>query len=237
MTSHRLSAAPVPADAGTEPGPGAEPSHETHDTLRAAPGPRLGGAARRLRRTAVALAAAAVGFSLAACEDISGTETDGPKPKSKAGAHKDAGDDKSDDGSGFESDSDAFTVALDKTASWKNGVKASLSGFGRGTSGEWAFPSGKPYLAFTVTVTNDSKNSLDLTLFDLTCPDGADQVFDSQRGFDGTPDTHVLPGKSQKWKTACVFPESAKNVQIELTPVDLTDSGWYRTAIFTGQVK
>ncbi|MFF5473925.1 hypothetical protein [Streptomyces achromogenes] len=44
---------------------------------------------------------------------------------------------------------DNFTVALDKTATWNNGVEAHLSGFGQGTSGNYASPSAKPYLAFS----------------------------------------------------------------------------------------
>ncbi|MGW4194600.1 hypothetical protein [Streptomyces sp. NPDC005004] len=186
------------------------------------------------RRIALALAATAMGCSLCACSSIGGTQTDTTPPAATVSASQDThgAEDTQDD-----SDSDTFTVALDKTATWKNGVKAHLSGFSRGTSGEYASPSGKPYLAFSVTMQNGSKSSLDLSMVSLSCPDGADEIFDSEAGLDGTPDTHLLPGKSQTWKEACAFPRTAKSVQIEIMPTDTSDSGWYRTAIFTGQVK
>jgi hypothetical protein len=34
-----------------------------------------------------------------------------------------------------------------------------------------------------------------------------------------------------------VFTKTAKSVQIELTPIDTSDDGWHRTAIFTGTVR
>ncbi|GAA3210453.1 hypothetical protein ACFQE4_28120 [Streptomyces thermocoprophilus] len=197
----------------------------------------------RARRTLFALAATAVGLSLTACSDIGGGETDNTPKNATVSASQDsrAGDNAadSDDAAGSQDDAggDSFTVALDKTATWNNGVKARLGGFSRGTSGEWAAPSGTAYLAFSVTVENGSKNALDLNMISLSCPDGGEEIFDSEAGFGGTPDKHLLPGKSQTWKQACAFPKTAKDVQIEITPADTSATGWYRTAIFTGQVK
>jgi hypothetical protein len=34
-----------------------------------------------------------------------------------------------------------------------------------------------------------------------------------------------------------VFPKTARSAQIEIMPMDTSGSGWYRTAIFTGQVQ
>ncbi|WP_217142389.1 hypothetical protein [Streptomyces sp. AC627_RSS907] len=136
-----------------------------------------------------------------------------------------------------DSDGDTLIVALDKTATWKNGVAAHLGDFSRGTSGEYASPSGEAYLAFSVTLRNGSKTPLDLSTVSLSCPDGAEQVFDSDAGLNGLPDAHLLPGKSQNWKEACVFPKTARNAQIEITPTDTSGDSWYRTAIFTGEVR
>lgn len=177
------------------------------------------------------MAAMAVGCSLSACSTIGGTQTDAATPAATVSASQDTEDTQDD------SDSDTITVALDKTATWNNGVQAHLSGFSRGTSGEYASPSGKAYLAFSVTVQNGSKSPLDLSMVSLSCPDGADEIFDTDAGFGGMPDAHLLPGKSQTWKEACVFAKAAKDVQIEIMPMDTSGSGWYRTAIFTGQVR
>ncbi|GGT06210.1 hypothetical protein [Streptomyces chromofuscus] len=191
----------------------------------------------RARRTVLAVAATAVGCSLCACSTTGGTQTDTAPPAATVSASQDTQSAEGAQDTQDDSDSDTFTVALDKTATWNNGVKAHLSGFSRGTSGEYASPSGKAYLAFSVTMQNGSKSTIDLSMVSLSCPDGAEEIFDTDAGFSGTPDTHLLPGKSQTWKAACVFPKTARSAQIEITPTDTSGSGWYRTAIFTGQVQ
>ncbi|MEV7199547.1 hypothetical protein [Streptomyces griseoluteus] len=191
----------------------------------------------RSRRAVLAVAAAVVGCSLSACSNTGGHQTDTEPPAATVSASRDTQSAEDAQDTQDDSGSDTFTVALDKTATWNNGVKAQLSGFGRGTSGEYASPSGKAYLAFSVTMQNGSKSSIDLSMVSLSCPDGAEEVFDTDAGFAGTPDTHLLPGKSQTWKAACVFPKTARNAQIEIMPTDTSGSGWYRTAIFTGQVQ
>ncbi|MEU6775987.1 hypothetical protein [Streptomyces sp. NPDC046759] len=185
----------------------------------------------RTRKTVLAVAAMAVGCSLSACSSIGGTQTDPASPTATVSASQDTQSAQDD------SNGDTITVALDKTAKWTNGVQAHLSDFSRGTSGEYAFPSGKAYLAFSVTMQNGSKSPLDLSMVSLSCPNGADEISDTEAGLNGTPDTHLLPGKSQTWKEACVFAKTAKSAQIEITPADTSGSGWYRTAVFTGQVQ
>ncbi|WP_437049029.1 hypothetical protein [Streptomyces sp. enrichment culture] len=188
----------------------------------------------RPRKAVLAVVATVAGCSLCACSATGGTEAGTAPPAGTVSASQDT---RSTEDAQDDSDSDTLIVALDKTATWNNGVEAHLSGFGRGTSGEYASPSGEAYLAFSVTLRNGSKSAIDLSLVSLSCPDGAEEVFDTDAGFDGAPDTHLLPGKSQSWKAACVFPETARNAQIEITPADTSGSGWYRTAIFTGQVR
>lgn len=81
------------------------------------------------------------------------------------------------------------------------------------------------------------RSPLNASLFQLSCPGGADEVFDTDSGFGSTPDAHVLWGKSQSWEEACVFAKTANSVQIESTPMDTSGDVWYRTAIFTGSVR
>jgi hypothetical protein len=185
----------------------------------------------RTRKAVLAVAAMAVGCSLSACSSIGGPQTDTASPTATVSASQDTQSAQDD------SNGDTITVALDKTATWTNGVQAHLSDFSRGTSGEYAFPSGKAYLAFSVTMQNGSKSPIDLSAVSVSCPNGADEISDVDAGFSGTPDTHLLPGKSQTWKEACVFAKTAKSAQIEITPTDTSGSGWYRTAVFTGQVQ
>lgn len=197
----------------------------------------IAGPLTRPRKTVLAVAVAAVGYSLAGCSTIGGAQTDTAPPANTVSASQDAPSTEDAQDTQDDSSSDTFTVALDKTATWKDGVTARLSGFSRGTSGEYASPSGKAYLAFSVTMQNGSKSSIDLSMVSVSCPDGAEEIFDTDAGFNGLPDTHLLPGKSQTWKEACVFPKTAKSAQIEIMPIDASGSGWYRTAIFTGQVR
>ncbi|MEY7974819.1 hypothetical protein AB8O53_00440 [Streptomyces pilosus] len=232
MPSQTLLAAAQPS-AGRKPsGCGARLTRGT-STLRTL----LTAPLARSRRTVLAVAAAAVGCSLSACSTTGGNQTDTAPPAATVSASQDTRSAEDAQDTQDYSGGDTFVVALDKTATWNNGVKAHLSDFGRGTSGEYASPSGEPYLAFAVTLQNGSKSTIDLVLVSLSCPDGAEEVFDTEAGFDGAPDTHLLPGKSQTWKAACVFPKTARSAQIEITPTDSSDSGWYRTAIFTGQVQ
>ncbi|MEV7447610.1 hypothetical protein [Streptomyces nigra] len=206
--------------------------------IAAAPRPSIATTPARWRKPLVAVAVAAAGCLLSACSGVSGTETDStPKGATVSASQDDQSAEEAAPDSVDDSEGDTFTVDLDKTATWNNGVAAHLGSFGRGTSGEYASPSGKAYLSFSVTVRNGSKSALDLSMISLSCPEGAEQVYDTDAGFDGAPDTHLLPGKSGTWKAACVFPKTAKDAQIEITPADTSDSGWYRTAIFTGQVK
>ncbi|MFC9850907.1 hypothetical protein [Streptomyces prasinus] len=232
-TTSRTPPAPAQPSAGRKPswcGARLTRGASTLRTLIAAP-------LARSRRTVLVVAAAVVGCSLSACSTTGGTQTDTAPPAATVSASQETRSAEDAQETQDDSGGDTFVVALDKTAKWNNGVKAHLSGFGRGTSGEYASPSGEPYLAFSVTLQNGSKSTIDLVLVSLSCPDGAEEVFDTDAGFGGAPDTHLLPGKSQTWKTACVFPKTAKSAQIEITPTDSSDSGWYRTAIFTGQVQ
>ncbi|MER6403443.1 hypothetical protein ABT269_07950 [Streptomyces viridosporus] len=210
---------------GARPAPGASP------LLAAIAAPLT-----RSRRTVLAVAATVVGCSLSACSTTGGAQTD-TAPAATVSASQDTRSAEDAQDTQDDSDSDTIVVALDKTATWNNGVKAHLSGFGRGTSGEYASPSGEAYLSFSVTLQNGSESAIDLSMVSLSCPDGAEEIFDTDAGFGGTPDAHLLPGKSQTWKAACAFPETARNAQIEITPTDASGSSWYRTAIFTGQVQ
>lgn len=189
----------------------------------------------RTRALALAAVATSAACALGACDPTAGTPgakgVPAAPPAATVSASKDTGPTQDD------SDSSTITVALNKSATWKNGVAARLSGFSRGTSGELAYPAHKAYLAFSVTVKNGSASPLDLSVLSVSCPGGGDEIFDEDAGFSGAPDAHVLPGMSQTWKEACVFATEATSVQIELTPMDTSGDGWYRTAIFTGKVQ
>lgn len=129
-----------------------------------------------------------------------------------------------------------MTLRLTEKAVWRNNVAMQIGGFRRGTSSSSAAPSNTSYLRFTITVTNGSDVVLDTGSTSVSCPAGEGEVFDTERGLNGSPSGHLLPGKSTSWDTACAFSRSATDVQIEATPYDDGPQG-YRTAIFIGKVR
>ena len=190
----------------------------------------------RTRLLALALTAAALGGLSTACANEGGSTRAPKHPDATVSASKDASAGKSVDPSSEEDDS-TITVALTGTAKWRDGVKASLSGFSRGVSSDTAYPSGEPYLRFKVTVDNGSREPLDLSMVNLVCPNGADQVSDYDQGLNGSANGHVIAGETRSWVTACSFPKAGKKVQIEVTPYTDDPDHYYRTAIFRGTVK
>lgn len=127
-----------------------------------------------------------------------------------------------------------ITVPLNGTAVWSNCITARLSGFERGVTSDTAAPSNTPYLRFKVTMKNGWNQPMDLSATMLECVQG-DEVFDGDRGLNGAPGSHLLPGQKRTWDEGCVFKTSENKLQVEITPSSL-GADWYRTAIFTGTI-
>lgn len=120
---------------------------------------------------------------------------------------------------------------------YENGVELSLSDYKRGVSSAYGAPENTAYISFTMTVVNGSDSTLDLASSYYLCQYGdesqeGEEVFDSERGLDGTPSTHLRPGRTAKAKVACEFPKNEEYLQVEVGPsLDM------ETAIFAGNVK
>lgn len=127
-----------------------------------------------------------------------------------------------------------ISASLTEKAVWTNCISAQLSGFTRGVTSDTAAPSNTPYIRFKVTMFNGWNKPLDLSGTMLECAQG-DEVFDGDRGLNGAPNSHLLPGQTRTWDEGCVFKTSESKLQVEVTPSSL-DTDWYRTAIFTGTV-
>lgn len=127
------------------------------------------------------------------------------------------------------------TFTLTETAKYVSKIEVSLSRFKRGVSSDVAAPANTAYLKFTVKIVNGSGKTIDLNEMSVNCQYGdagqsSDQIFDD--GLDGTPTTHLLPGRSISAPLACELPKSEHYLQVEVTP-DM-DS---QAAIFAGNVK
>ncbi|PGH46932.1 hypothetical protein [Streptomyces sp. Ru87] len=129
------------------------------------------------------------------------------------------------------------SVGLTAEVEYIDGTKISLDKFARGTSSEWASPASTPYVKFTIKIVNDSEATMDLGSMYVACQYGdagkeGEQVFDTERGLEGTPTTHLRPGRSISTVNACELPKDESYVQIEVS------AGWdLETAIFVGDVE
>ncbi|MFD5001898.1 hypothetical protein ACFWMV_03215 [Streptomyces mutabilis] len=121
------------------------------------------------------------------------------------------------------------------TVTYENDVEVNLTGFGRGTSSEYASPEKMPYAEFTIKIVNRSDTTVDASQLTVNCAYGeegreGEAIYDD--GFDGLPDTRILAGRSLSVPWACELPKDERFLQVEVAP------DWdSETAIFTGNVK
>ena len=125
-------------------------------------------------------------------------------------------------------------VALTDVVTYEHGVEVSLAGFTRGVSGPYAAPENTPYIKFKVKIKNGSQGTMDLSGMYVACVYGEDgregeQIFDD--GLEGTPSTHLRPGRSITTVVACELPKDESYLQVEVTPDAESE-----TAIFAGDV-
>jgi hypothetical protein len=121
---------------------------------------------------------------------------------------------------------------------WPDGVAVSVSKpEPYKPSGSAAAGPAARFVSMKVTLTNGSDKDLAATGTTLSATANgtpAEQVFDSAKGLNGSPNSTVLPGKSVTFTIAFGLPsKSAADLQVELRP------GFgigYQPAIFTGQV-
>ncbi|MER5402587.1 hypothetical protein [Streptomyces sp. NPDC002599] len=132
-----------------------------------------------------------------------------------------------------ETSSDSYS--LNDTVSYENDVEVSLSGFGRGTSSDYAEPENTPYAKFTIKISNNSGGKIDASQMSVNCAYGdegkeGEAIYDDD--FGGLPDTRILAGRSLSVPWACELPKNEKFLQVEVSPDYDSEA-----AIFTGTVK
>ncbi|MER5298606.1 hypothetical protein ABT039_03970 [Streptomyces lasiicapitis] len=132
---------------------------------------------------------------------------------------------------------DDDTLGLTGTAVYENKNQVSLAAFSRGVSGAYASPEKTPYVKFTLKLKNGTSKVIDVSELSVLCQYGdegrdGEEIFDSENGLDGPPQTHLRPGRSLTATLACELPKSQTYVQIEVTPDFEAEP-----AIFAGKVK
>lgn len=134
-------------------------------------------------------------------------------------------------------DTEPEIMALTDGVSYEDGVELSLSKFTRGTSSAYGSPENAPYVSFMLKIKNGSTSTLDLASSYFLCSYGdsakeGEEIFDSDRGLEGVPPTHLRPGRSASAKVACQMPRGEEYLQVEVSP-----SMESEVAIFAGNVK
>ncbi|QIJ62562.1 DUF4352 domain-containing protein [Streptomyces sp. JB150] len=128
-------------------------------------------------------------------------------------------------------------LAFTDTATYENNIEVSLSSIRRAVSSDTASPSNTPYARFNIKVTNGSSENVNLSLMSVQCQYGqegreGDEIFDSARGLEGAPSTHLRPGRSLTATFGCELPRNETYLQVEVRP-----NFGERTAIFAGNVQ
>ncbi|MFD8909929.1 hypothetical protein [Streptomyces sp. NPDC059575] len=163
--------------------------------------------------------------------------SDGPADGSAAGTKKDSWVSDQQEWADQQAAS-SFVVGLSGTAKWHEGLTARLSGFTRRRVTEddtTMLDDGQPYLTFKVTVTNGTRQVLDMKQFNMVCPADSDQVLSDS--VDGAPGNHLLAGDTVTWTAGCTFEPKQTRLQLEFTPpLDERTGETAQTAIFSGTV-
>jgi hypothetical protein len=126
------------------------------------------------------------------------------------------------------------SVGLAAAWTYKSGLSIRLADPKRGTSTADGVPSNKGYLSFDVVIKNGADKPFDMSdLYEVCTVNGrsADAVFDTEKGLDGSPDSHILPGQTLTYRDSCIMSADQHKIQVEFTP-DYDDA----PAIFVGDV-
>lgn len=117
-----------------------------------------------------------------------------------------------DEGTKVQSFGDSFT--------YEDGLQITVSTPTAMTSGQWAIPANAEGSAFTVTIVNGTDAPFDPVMTNLTAQSGnteAEQIFDSENGYNGPPSTTLLPGREAQFKVAFATSDP-DDIVLEIAP-------------------
>lgn len=115
---------------------------------------------------------------------------------------------------------DPGILKMGESFTYSDGLQITLSKPTAMTSSEWAYPESAPGLSFDVTIVNGTSAKYDPSMGYMTAQIGnteAEEIFDSENGYDGAPSTSVLPGREVTYKAAFVGTDTT-NLVVEIAP-------------------
>lgn len=115
---------------------------------------------------------------------------------------------------------DPGILKMGDSFTYSDGLQITVSKPSAMTSSEWAYPESTQGLAFTITVVNGTGAKYDPSMGTMTVQSGnteAEEIFDTENGYEGSPMTTVLPGREATYKSAFVGTDT-KNLVLEFSP-------------------
>lgn len=183
-----------------------------------------------MKTTTLTLALSAV-LALSGCAQTNGTTEDSPsagtnRPSASAGAAADAPEDDTTAEPADATDLPEIAeegmpvLTFGEAFTYVDGIQITVSAPTSMTSSEWASPGNTKGSSFTVTIVNGSDVPFDPSMANVTAQSAnseAEQIYDSEKGYGGSPDTTLLPGREAKYTVAFAMPD-AKDVVVEASP-------------------
>lgn len=171
-------------------------------------------------------AATILGIALTGCATTEGSTDDSPP----AGTNADKSSDTTEDTETAEPEPAQPTFGQAYT--YKDGLTVKVGRPRPFTPSEYAASGPGPAIVFTFTVVNKTGAPYDPSLFYATLQSGnkeASEIYDSEKGINGSPQTKVLNGRESQWKAAWNV-KNPRDLVLELSP----DAGIeYESVIFT----
>ena len=181
-----------------------------------------------MKRTTLTLALAAT-LALSACGSIEGQATDSPTSGSNAPTETVSETSEQSEVEPAEAEPESSLTGADpgilkmgESFTYSDGLQVTISKPTAMTSSEWAVPGSTAGLSFDIKIVNGTDATYDPSLDYFTAQIGnteAEQIFDSENGYDGTPMTTVLPGRETTYKVGFVGTDST-NLVLEYQPGD-----------------
>lgn len=176
-----------------------------------------------MKKSALAAAIALVALTLAGCAEAT------KDTSSKTGTNASVGTEPATDET--EGSGDDGTYAFGETVNYDDGVSFSVGQPQKFKPTESAFAEKAPaYAKFKVKIVNDTKEPFDASLMYITAQSGdveAAEVYDSEGGLNGAPQTKVLPGRQATYWVGFGI-QNMKDIVMEVS-----DPMAHEPAIFT----
>lgn len=172
-----------------------------------------------MKRTFIALAAALT-LTLAGCAGTSG-EQDSEPPAGTNSSEENEAEPAVDEEEPEAEPVDPGTLAFGDAFTYEDGLTVTVGKPSSFKPSEYAFTEEAPaYVAFEVTVVNKTGAPFDPGMISSSMQSGnteAEEVFDSENGFSGSPDTKILDGRESKFKIGYGVSDP-KDLVLELSP-------------------